>query len=272
VNSVARMRKATPPFSTTKRIEGNEIEGGNQMTTSAITQSQRTAAKAVGFVYLLAIVLSLFAGAYVNASLFVYDNAAETARNIMAHEQLFRLGIASDLISFAADVVLLTALYVVLEPVNRPLALLAACWRLLECTLFVAITLNNFDVLRVLSGADYVRGFEADQLQTMARLSIGAHNAGYNVGLVFAGLGSTLFCYLWFKSRYIPRPLAAWGVFSSLLLAVSTFVFIIFPDLAKALTVGTTVGPILYGGPIFIFELAMGFWLLVKGIREPARR
>lgn len=91
---------------------------------------------------------------------------------------------------------------------------------------------------------------------------MGAHSSAYRVGLVFAGLRSTMFCYLWFRSNFIPKPLAAWGVFSSLLLATCTYVFIIFPELAKIVTVGY------YGGPIFIFELTMGFWLLFKELRQ----
>ena len=51
-------------------------------------------------------------------------------RNIMAHELLFRINIACDLIYGAGLVVLLTALYVILKPVNRSHALLAAFFRL----------------------------------------------------------------------------------------------------------------------------------------------
>jgi hypothetical protein len=231
------------------------------LTISTIDESQRKAARVVGFTYLFALVPAVFAEFYVCGQLIVSNNAAETARNIMAHERLFRLGIASNLGVFAVDVVLITALYVVLKPVNRNLALLAAFWGLIETAILVVITLNDFDVLRVLSGADYLQVFEADRLQALARLSIGAHGAGYNVGLVFAGLRSTVFCYLWFKSNYIPRTLAAWGVFSSSLLATCTFAFVVFPGLSKIVTVTY------YGGPIFFFELTMGFWLLLKGLR-----
>ena len=240
------------------------------MTISTIDETQRKAARVVGFAYLFAIVPAIFAEFYVPTQLIVYDNAAETARNIMAHELLYRLGIASNLLVFAVDVILVTALYVVLKPVNRNLALLAVFWRLIETAVLVVITLNDFDVLRVLSDAAYLRVFEADRLQALARLSIGAHGAGYNVGLMFAGLGSTLFCYLWWKSNYIPRALAGLGVFSSFLLAARTFAVIIFPDIADIVTVAY------YGGPIFIFEVTMGFWLLFKGLRpyrtaEPAK-
>ena len=55
--------------------------------------------------------------------LIVPGNAAETARNIAAHESLFRLNIACDLIYVAGVVVLLAALYVILKRVDRNLAL-----------------------------------------------------------------------------------------------------------------------------------------------------
>jgi Domain of unknown function (DUF4386) len=175
------------------------------------------------------------------------DESQRTAARIVGFTALAVIAPAV----FAADATLIAALYVVLKPVNRTLALLAVFWGLIETATLVVVTLNDFDVLRV---------FGADRLQVLARLSLGAHGAGYNVGLTFAGLRSTAFAYLWFKSRYIPRGLAVWGIFSSLLLALCTFAFVIFPELAKVITVGY------YGAPIFIFEVTMGVWLLRKGI------
>jgi hypothetical protein len=73
------------------------------------------------------------------------------------------------------------------------------------------VLLDGFDVLRILAGAEYLRAFEANRLEVLARLSIGAHGAAYGVGLVLAGLRSTTFCYLWLKSGFIPRALALFG-------------------------------------------------------------
>jgi hypothetical protein len=228
-------------------------------TTNVVGDSQRKAARVVGLAYLLAIPPALFAGIYVAGHLAGHT-PAEAALWITSHERLFRLTIASDLIAFTIDIALVTALYIVLEPVSRGLALFAAFCRVAETALFFAITVRYFDVLGFLSGADYLRGFEPDHLQALARLAISAHNAGYNVGLVLAGLGSTVFCYLWLKSGYIPRALAAFGIFASAMLAAFTATYVIFPELAKSVTVA------LYGGPIFLFELTMGFWLLIKGL------
>ena len=55
--------------------------------------------------------------------------------------------------------------------------------------------------------------------------------------------------------------MAGWGIFASFLMGACAFSFIIFPEL------GSVVPVQIYGGPIFVFELTMGFWLLLKGIR-----
>ena len=169
------------------------------MTIGMPDDTQRTAARVVGAAYLIALVPAVFAEFYVRGQLVVAGNAAQTALNIVAHERLFRLGIASNLAVFAIDIALITALYMVLNPIHRSLALLALGWGLVETAILVVATLSDFNVLRILSGAEYLNVFGLDRLQTLARLSVGTHADVYNVGLVFAGLRSTTFCYLWFK-------------------------------------------------------------------------
>jgi hypothetical protein len=222
---------------------------------------QRRWARVVGFSYVFALLPSIFSEFYVSGRLMVSDNAIATAQNIIAHERLFRLGIASNLLVFAADVLLVTALYVVLERVNRRLALLAVFFRLIETTILFVAVLNDFDVLRLLSGASYLTTINSDQLAALARVSIGAHTSAYGVALLLFGFGSPVFCYLWLKSGYIPKPLAVWGLLASIWIGICSFAFIVFPDLRQVISIGY------YGGPIFLFELTIGLWLLIKGIR-----
>lgn len=230
------------------------------MTPRLIEPEQRTAARAAGLLYLSLMVTGIFAEFYARGSLIVPGDAAQTARNIAASERLFRLGTVSDLITFAGDVALVVALYVVLKPVNRNLALLAAFWRLAECAILGVINLNDFAALRLLSGADYLRSIDTTQRQSLARMFVGLHSDGYRIGIVFFGLGSTVFAYLWWKSRYVPRSLAAWGIFASVVVTIVTLAILVFPGWAPVVTPA-------YYVPIFLFEVALGLWLLGKGVR-----
>ncbi|PYX67088.1 MAG: DUF4386 domain-containing protein [Acidobacteria bacterium] len=220
------------------------------MTISGSDESQRTAARVAGLAYLISFAIVVFVQFGIHDRLIVEGNPAETARSIMAHERLFRISIACDLIYCVAVVVQLTALYVILKPINRGLALLAAFGRLLYALMWVLMTLNLFNALRLLSGADYLRVFEAERQQTLTRLYLSARFDEYYVGLLFWGLAATVCSYLWIKSNYIPRALAAFGVISSGWCASCTFVFIIFPDFAKVVNLWW------FDSPIGIFEIA----------------
>jgi Domain of unknown function (DUF4386) len=227
-----------------------------------VEPEQQTAAKAAGLAYLITFAAVVYVNFGIHDRLLV-ENNAETARNILAHERLFRIGITGDLIYCAGVVVLLTALYVILKPVNRGLALLAAFWRFVWVLMWLVMTLHLFDALRLLSGAAYLRAFEAERLQALASFYLGTRFDYYYVGLLFGAMASTVCGYLWFKSRYVPRALAAFGVVSSAFCVACTFVFYIFPHFDKIVNLWW------FDSPMAIFDIALSFWLLFKGIRPP---
>ena len=137
--------------------------------------------------------------------------------------------------------------------------MLGLFWRLGEALILGIITLNSYIVLQLLSGADYLKVFETDQLQALVLLFINAHETGYNIGLIFVALGTLVFNYLFFKSRYIPRILAVWGIFASLVLLAGTFAILILPTPSAMLEY-------LPYAPGFVYEVILGFWLLFKGV------
>jgi hypothetical protein len=136
---------------------------------------QRHWARLVGLSYVLALAPAVFAEFYVGG--LVSGNAVVTAQNIIAHERLYRIGIAANLLAFAIDVLLVTSLYVVLERVNRRLALLAAFFRLMETLILIVAVLNDFYVLRLLGAGNYASAVDPSVLAALARASIGAHGS-----------------------------------------------------------------------------------------------
>jgi hypothetical protein len=223
--------------------------------------AQRTAAKVAGVIYLAAMASSMFAELYALRGQVTPD-AAETARNILAAEPLFRLGVVTHLVTFASDAALAAALYVVLSPVNKGLAMLGAFWRLVDCAVLSVATLAQLVALRIVSGPGYLSALEPAQARSLARLLLAVRGDGMSVGWVFLGLGSAVFSYLWFKSRYIPRLLAGWGVFASLLLAAGPLLAMLAPGAMKAIGPGYMV-------PMFFYEVPLGLCLVFRGIRAP---
>src|SRR5712691_2997158 len=125
-----------------------QFRGRNGMTTCTIDESQRKAARVAGFFYLLTFAIVVAVNFGINERLMVAGDLAQTARNILAHERLFRIGIASNLVYEAGLLVLLSALYVALRPAGRTLALLAGFWRLVYASMWVLMSLNQLTALR----------------------------------------------------------------------------------------------------------------------------
>ncbi len=231
------------------------------MTVRNIDNSQRTAAKVAGISGLLTVAIVVFANYVLLNPLIVPGNAVETARNIVAHETQFRITAVCFLIYSAGVVVLLAALYLILRPVNQGLALVGALFRLVFALLWLLTTLNMLGALRHLGSASYLQVFEADRLQTLARLHLAANFDDYYVGLPFFGLAATVCSYLWLKSNYIPKSLSIFGLISSALCVVCALVFLIFPHFNK------TVNDYWFDSPMALFELALSLWLLFKGLK-----
>jgi hypothetical protein len=231
------------------------------MTLRTVEPAQQTAAKVAGVSSIIAMAIVVFANYGLLNPLVVPGNPAETARNILAHETQFRLTLTCFLVYSASVVVLLAALYVILKPVNQGLALVGALFRLVFALLWLLTTLNLLGALRLLGSASYLHAFEPDRLQVLAKLCLSANFDDYYVGLPFFALASTVCSYLWFKSSYIPKGLAAFGVISSGWCVLCAIVFLIFPGFAKP------VDPYWFDSPMAIFELAVSLWLLFKGLR-----
>src|SRR6195256_4135357 len=240
--------------------------GENEMTISTVDNSQRAAAKVAGWSGLLTFAIVVLGNYVLLNPLVVPGDAAATAQNVVAHQTQFRFTVVCFLTYSLGVVVLLSALYVVLEPVNRGLALVGALFRLIFALLWLLSPLNLLAMLRLLSNANYLQVIEPDRLQALARLHLGATFDDYYVGLPFFGLAATVCAYLWLKSNYIPKGLAISGVIASAWCVLCAFVFLIFPHFNKI------VNAWWFDLPMALFELIVSFWLLFKGLKpaEPS--
>jgi len=225
-----------------------------------IDNSQRTAAKVAGVAGLLAFALVVIGNFVLLEPLLVPRNAADTARNILAHQTQFRLALTCFITYGIGAVVLATALYVILAPVNRGLALAGALFRLVFAILWLIAPINSLAALRFLGDTPYLKVFELDRLQALARMLIAGSFDDYYVGLPFFGLAATICAWLWLKSNYIPRGLSIFGVIGSAWCVFCAFVYLIFPNFNKI------VNDWWFDFPMAVFELVLSFWLLFKGL------
>jgi Domain of unknown function (DUF4386) len=218
-------------------------------------------ARVVGVIYLLYFLASI-SGELLIRGLVVSGDAATTAGNIIAHQPLFRLHSAIGLLANALYIALTALFYRLFKPVSRTVALLAAFFSLVGCTIQALGTLLQVAPFVILSGSPYLNAFKAEQLQALALLSFKLNVQITGIYLVFFGLFNLSIGYLIFRSTLLPRVLGA-------LMALSGLGWLIFlyPPIANHLLPAIEAIGILA-------EASLMIWLLVKGVNEqpPSRR
>ena len=177
-----------------------------------------------------------------------------TAKNILAHEPIFRLGFALDLISIVFYIVTTVLVYDVFQPVNRSLSFLAVCFNLLGSALHGFRAVLSLAVLLVLGGGQYLSAFTLGQLQGLALLLLKLSPQVWDLALVFFGVYWLLIGYLVFRSTFLPRVLGALTVLSGM-----SWLTFLSPQLADALSPGIRILGVLG-------EFSLMGWLLVRGV------
>ena len=233
------------------------------MTSRSPEISPQTYARVGGALYLFIIVVALFGEVSVRGSLIVPRDPTATANNILSSEMLFRVGLAGEMLTCACDVALAMILYVLLRPVDRNLALLAAFFRLTFVGIYSVAKLFEIAALVALGGAGYLKAFEPQQLHDLAYVSLSVHSLGYGASLLFFGFCCVLFGYLIHQSGYLPRILGALLVIGG----VGYLVFSLAQTLAPAFAAGYLFPWIML--PAFPAELGLALWLIVKGVDIP---
>ena len=220
--------------------------------------TNKKTARLAGFLYLIYMVVEILADVFGRSPLIVFGDAAATAQNIMAAEWQFRIGITGDLVSAVFFLLAAWALYVLLKPVNQDLALLFLLLNLGGVAVYSINLLNQFAAVLLLSGADYLKVFQADQLQALAMFFLNLHHNGYWIAQIFFGAWLFPLGYLVFKSGFLPRILGIVMMIHCVGWLMTFLQFFLFPGLDVITYLTYPLG--------FIAELSLTLWLLIKGV------
>jgi hypothetical protein len=173
----------------------------------------------------------------------------------MASESLFRLSIVSALTVQIVNMLVVLLLYKLLKPVNKNIALLMVIFLLVAVPIAMLNELNQFATLLLLSGADYLTVFTADQLQALVPLFLDLHEHGINIAGIFWGLWLFPMGYLVFKSGFLPRILGVLLMIGCFGYLIDSATFFLLPNFDATISQFTFIG-----------ELLLPLWLLIKGV------
>ncbi len=217
------------------------------------TLESRTLARLVGLLFLLSMPL----GGY---SLALTEGVDTSAAGLLALDgdfsslvYVYRTVTALDLVMAMLTVLIAAGLFQLLSPVSRPLAFAVAGLKLADAAGKV-VTVALSGKLASLFDA----GVAADLWLAAERVQQQAWEV-FHYGLVISSLGSAIMFYLLYRARYIPRPLAGFGVLASLGVVGS------IPAMVLIEGAGAIVFPwyVIANGIAFIGLTA---WFLVAGV------
>jgi hypothetical protein len=217
-------------------------------------------ARMAGLLYLIYIVTTIAADVFGRSKLIVFGDATATAQNIMASEWQFRMGITGDLVSAVFFLLAAWALYVLLKPVNKDLALLFLLLNLGGVAVYSLNLLNQFAAVLLLSGADYLKVFQANQLQALAMFFLNLHKNGYWIAQIFFGAWLFPLGYLVFKSGFIPKILGIVMMIHCVGWLLTFLQFFLFPGFGVITYLTYPLG--------LISEFGLTLWLLIKGVKD----
>jgi hypothetical protein len=224
--------------------------------------STKNPGRFAGLLYVLMSIVGFFAMGYVPGKIIVHGDAAATASNIAAHETLFRLGIAGQLIGQAGFIFVALALYELLKGVNRRLASLMVTLIVVSIPIAFLNEVNSIAALVLVRGADFLSIFVKPQREALAMLFLSLHFQGLVVAEIFWGLWLFPLALLIYRSRFLPRFLGVWLTLAGVAWVILSLTGILSPQYYdKAYS---------YSQPAIIGEIAFMLWLLIKGARPPA--
>jgi len=111
----------------------------------------------------------------------------------------------------------------------------------------------------LLSGAEYLKVFQLDQLQALAMLFLNLHESGFMIAQFFFAAWLFPLGYLVYKSGYLPKILGIILMVEFFAWLLYPLQFFLFPSVFVTY-LSSTVG--------FIGEFSLTLWLLIMGVRE----
>ena len=193
---------------------------------------------------------------------FVPNNAAATAANVLAHESLVRYGIVAELAAMAIFAVSIVLLYEVFKPASRRAARLFLVITLMGTLIQALDILGDVAALMALKGGAGVAGLGAPQAQAVAYACLRMHSYVYTVALFYIGAGALCLAYLARHSTFLPRVLGSLMVIDALGFMTGSVCSFVAPALAAALLPFVPFGTAAVGeGPLWV-------WLMAKSVHE----
>lgn len=185
--------------------------------------------------------------------------APDYLNNIYPNRTQVILGVLLEFIDAAAVVGIGVLMFPILKKHSEAIAAGYVATRIIECAVLIVSGLGLLALIPLSQAYGQAGAPGGSYFQTLGSLLVTESGVAFQIAMIALGLGSLPFCYSLYKTRLIPRPLAALGFigYATMLIGIWFDIF------------GYGVGMIIFlpGG---LFELFFPIWLFAKGFNSSA--
>lgn len=222
--------------------------------------SLRFYARAAGVLYLFIIVCGIYSEVFIRSELIMHGDDTATVANIMASKRGFLSAFVADSIMLLSDVAIAVLFYLLLKPVHKTLALLAAVFRLVQASILGISLLHYYAVVLLLDGRVYRTVFDKGEINALVTLQLDMHSYGYDLGLLFFAFSSLILGYLVVKAEYFPTVLGYGLLAAGVVYFAGSYTRFLLPEYLPRIEPVYLIA--------FVAELSFCIWLLVWGIKR----
>jgi len=223
--------------------------------------SSRKTAIIVGVLYIIGTVAGILSVVFTGSILGGQDYLIK----VSANENQIITGALFVLTMGLALAMVPVMLFPVLKKQNEALALGYVVFRgALETAMYIATVIIWLFLL--ITSQEYVKAGtpDASHFETLGALLLKGNDSISPILVIVFGLGALMLYYMFYQSKLIPRWISVWG-FISIILHLATGFLIIFHLQSPFSTINTVMN-----FPIFLQEMVMAVWLIVKGFDPSA--
>jgi len=213
-----------------------------------------------GVLYISTVLAFLLSNLFLKQQLVDAENISNTFKLVADNAFQYRLAVSIDFVAMVAVMALVFSLYVILKPVNPYLALLALGLRIGEVVLQAGAKVPDYLLLTVSQLAVSSSGTGVAELDYLGQMLIAGSTQAVWLSFVFLSIGSLFNNFLFYKGKAIPVALAVYGLISTALYTLGSVLALII-DLPESANFGMLL-------PLVLFELLLGFYLAIFGIKN----
>lgn len=220
--------------------------------------SNKKTGQLAGLAYFILVITGIFSLMYVPSQIYVSGDAATTAANIKSSETLFRLGMAVEMVSYVAFLLLPLILYKLFHKVNKTASVLMVAFAVVSIPITFSSILNEFSALELV----HASAFPTAELESDVMFYMKRYFKGHLVAQIFWALWLFPLGYMIFKSGLIPKILGIFLMIGCVGYLIDFFGRIISPEyreltFAAYITIPASIG-----------EIGTCLWLLIMGAKE----